>query len=91
MKVFSFSRNLKYDTQNESLLDQTMSLISIVNHKKEIDLSTKAHNYGNPESMFKEKENFDPHNSLHIENPKKETMACIPKGVYKNVSHNLNT
>jgi hypothetical protein len=68
-----------------------MSFINMVNHKKEeVDLSTRTHDYGNPESTSKGKETFDPHNSLHIEKLEKETMPHIPKGVYKHASHNPN-
>jgi hypothetical protein len=49
-----------------------------------------AWDYGNPELTSKGKETYDPQNSLHIEKPRGDTMLCISKGVYKNLSHNPN-
>jgi hypothetical protein len=46
-----------------------MSFINMVNHKEEMDFSTRTRDYGNPELTNKGKETFDPHNSFHIENP----------------------
>jgi hypothetical protein len=67
--------------------DGSFSFINMVNSSKlkeeEVDLSTRTHDYGNPESTTKGKETFDPQGPLHIEKPEKETMSHIPKGVYK--------
>jgi hypothetical protein len=91
MQAISSSRNPKGGTQNAPSLDGTMSFINLVNHKKEeIDLSIISFDYNNPKLTFKGKENFDPQNSLHTESPEKETIPCIPKVVYKHLSHNLN-
>jgi hypothetical protein len=91
MQVGSSGGNPQGGTQNAPLSDGTMSFINMVNHKKEdIDLLTKSHDYGNPESTSKGKETSNPQNSLHIEKPEKETMSCILKGVYKHASHNPN-
>jgi hypothetical protein len=78
--------------QNAPFSDGSMSFINMVNHKKEeeVDLLTRSRDYGNPESTSKGKETSDPHNSLHIENPEKEAMPHIPKGVYKHASQKPN-
>jgi hypothetical protein len=88
MQAGSSTANPQGGTQNAPLSDGSMSFINMVNHKKEeeVDFSTRSHDYGNPESTSKGKETLDPQNSLHIENPEKETMPHIPKGVYKCVT-----
>jgi hypothetical protein len=51
---------------------------------------TRAHNYGNPSTSEKGKEAKNPHLPRQIENTLGETTTSIPKGVFKNVSHNPN-
>jgi hypothetical protein len=64
----------------------------MVNHTKlkevKVDLSIRSRDYNNPESTSKGKETYDPQGPLHIENTEKETMSCIPKGVYKRMFYN---
>jgi hypothetical protein len=58
--------------------------------KSDLNLQTRAHDYGNPESAKKDKELPEPSNSLHIEKPVVDPMPHIPKGVLKWTSHNPN-
>jgi hypothetical protein len=51
--------------------------------KLDLNLQTRAHDYGNPESAKKDKELPEPSNSLHIEKPMVDPMPHIPKGVLK--------
>jgi hypothetical protein len=50
----------------------------------------RFHNYDNPESTEKGKKNSKDQTPLCIENLEKETVLCIPMGVYKRTTHNPN-
>jgi hypothetical protein len=58
--------------------------------KVEAHLSTRAHDYGMPESVEKGKEASNPLTPLQIEKTVGETMTHIPKGAFKKDSHNPN-
>jgi hypothetical protein len=49
-----------------------------------------AHNYRIPEFVEKGKEASNPLNPLQIEKMVREMMTHIPKGAFKNTSHNPN-
>jgi hypothetical protein len=51
---------------------------------------TRAHDYSNPSTFKKEKEDEIPYLPLQIEKTLGETMTCIPKGTFKKASHNPN-
>jgi hypothetical protein len=86
-----FYRKSSRGTQITPLSSISMSFINMVNHnKEEIYLSTKTHNYGNYELMFKWKETSDPQKYFHIDKPEKNTSPYIPKGVYNHASQNPN-
>jgi hypothetical protein len=53
-------------------------------------ISTRAHDYSKPSASEKGKEDDLPSLPLQIENTLRETMTCIPKGAFKNASHNPN-
>jgi hypothetical protein len=54
-------------------------------------ISTRAHDYNNPSTSKKGKEAEIPSLPLHIENTLGKTLTHIPKGVFKEASHNPNT
>jgi hypothetical protein len=54
-------------------------------------LSTMTHDYIRSQYIEKGKEASNPLTPLQIEKTVGETMTCIPKGVFKKASHNLNT
>jgi hypothetical protein len=58
--------------------------------KSNLNLKTRARDYGNPESAKKDKEYLNSSNSLHIEKLMGDPIPLIPKGVYKWSSHNSN-
>jgi hypothetical protein len=58
--------------------------------KDSIDIETRKHDYGMPNTFEKGKEAENPSLRLHIENTLGETMTRIPKGVFKKASHNPN-
>jgi hypothetical protein len=47
-------------------------------------------NYDNPELTEKGKKTSKEQAPLHIQKYDKETVSCIPKGIYKRTSHNPN-
>jgi hypothetical protein len=53
-------------------------------------ISTRAHDYSKPSTSEKGKEDQIPSLPLQIENMLGETMTRIPKGAFKNDSHNPN-
>jgi hypothetical protein len=53
-------------------------------------ISTRAHEYSKPSTFEKGKEDELPYFPLQIENTLGETMTHIPKGTFKNDSHNPN-
>jgi hypothetical protein len=53
-------------------------------------ISTRAHDYSKPSTSEKGKEYELPSLPLQIEKMLGETMTCIPKGTFKNNSHNPN-
>jgi hypothetical protein len=59
--------------------------------KDDAFLSTRTHDYGQPNTSKKGKEDELPYLPLQIENTLGETMTCIPKGAFKRASHNPNT
>jgi hypothetical protein len=58
--------------------------------RSDVHLQTRAHNYKMPEFDEKGKESSNATPPLQIEKIVGETMTCIPKGVFKKDSGNLN-
>jgi hypothetical protein len=92
MQASSSTFNQQGGTLSAPSSDGYQAIVNMVNHTKEedVELSTRSHDYSNPESTKKVKKTSDPQGPLHIEKPEKEVMTHIPKGVYKRVSHNPN-
>jgi hypothetical protein len=58
--------------------------------KGSVDITTRTHNYGMPNTSKKGKEAKNPSLPLQIENTLGKTMTHIPKGAFKKASHNTN-
>jgi hypothetical protein len=58
--------------------------------KGNIDIETRTHDYGMPNTSEKGKEAENPPLPLQIEKTLGETMTHIPKGAFKKASHNPN-
>jgi hypothetical protein len=95
MQVGSSTSNLQGGTSGAPFRDRYFLFVTMVNYSKlkeeEVYLSTRTCDYGNTELTTKGKETYDPQGPLHIEKPEKKMMSCIPKGVYKCVSHEPNS
>jgi hypothetical protein len=59
--------------------------------KSDTFITTRAHDYSKPSASEKGKEAEIPSLPLQIEKTLGETMTCIPKGEFKQASHNPNT
>jgi hypothetical protein len=75
---------------NHRGLNANNGVANVYMMKSEPNIQTKDHNYGMSESVEKGKEASNPLPPLQIENTVGETITHIPKGAFKNSSHNPN-
>jgi hypothetical protein len=64
--------------------------VNVYKIKGDAFILTRAHDYSKPSTSEKGKEAEIPSLPLQIKNTLAETMTCIPKGMFKNASHNPN-
>jgi hypothetical protein len=90
MPQASTSMSAARGSQGPPMLTNNNLAINIYMMNVEAHLTTRAQDYRIPESAEKGKEATNPPNPLQIEKAVGEIMNHIPKGVFKNTSHNTN-
>jgi hypothetical protein len=84
------SASMEGGSQELSTSSNNPTFANVYMVKDDAFISTRVHDYSKPNTSEKGKEAELPSLPLQIEKTLGETMTCIPKGVFKNDSHNPN-